>query len=170
VTRKSNLERMIDRFATQRACIDRALALIRDLPGPILELGLGKGRTFDHLRTYAPGRQIFVFDRGVYAAPELRPDADHFIEGDFRATLPHALETVGGPAALVHADIGSDDPARDAALAADLAPLIDALAQDGTVILSDRELPAPGWTDLPLPEDAGTWPYFMWRVSAGGEG
>ncbi len=162
----SNLERMIDRFTTQRACIDRALALIRDLPGPVLELGLGKGRTFDHLRTYATGREIFVFDRGVYAAPELRPDAAHFVEGDFRTTLPSALEIIGAPAALVHADIGSDDPARDAALATDLAPLVDALGQDGTVVLSDRELPAPNWIALPLPEDAGDWPYFMWRIGS----
>lgn len=164
MTGPSNLERMIDRFATQRACLDHALGLVRDLPGPIVELGLGKGRTFDHLRTYAAGREIFVFDRGVYAPPPLRPDENHFIEGDFLETLPGALERIGAPAALVHADIGSDDRAHDAALAAALAPLIDALARDGTVVVSDRELTAPNWTPVPLPAGVGDWPYFIRRV------
>lgn len=165
MTGPSNLERMIDRFATQRACLDHALGLVRDLPGPIVELGLGKGRTFDHLRTYAEGREIFVFDRGVYAPPGLRPDEDHFIEGDFRETLPHARERIGSPAALVHADIGSDDRTQDAELAAELGPLIDALVRNGAVVVSDREMTAPRWEGLPLPENAGEWPYFMWRVA-----
>lgn len=164
MSERSNLEEMIERFVTQKACLDKAIALIRDVPGPALELGLGKGRTFDHLRTHGGGREIFVFDRGVYAVPSLRPDHDHFIEGDFLKTLPHAHERIGEPAALVHADMGSDDPVRDAELAAELAPLIDALARAGAVVLSDREMEAPRWTPLPLPDDAGDWPYFMWRV------
>lgn len=164
MSERSNLEQMIERFITQRACLNHAIELVHDLPGPALELGLGKGRTFDHLRTHVRGREIFVFDRGVYAAPALRPDADHFIEGDFLKTLPHAHERIGEPAALVHADIGSDDPVRDDELAAELAPLIDALTRAGAVVLSDREMDAPRWTALPLPDGAGEWPYFMWRV------
>ena len=31
--------------------------------GPVIELGLGNGRTYDHLRERLPGRRIIAFDR-----------------------------------------------------------------------------------------------------------
>ncbi|MGH6887075.1 MAG: class I SAM-dependent methyltransferase, partial [Geminicoccales bacterium] len=46
----SRLDSFIRRLEAQRACLDLAAARIADLPGPVLELGLGNGRTYDHLR------------------------------------------------------------------------------------------------------------------------
>ena len=39
----SRLDSVIRRLQAQRACLDRAVDLVRDLPGPVLELGLGNG-------------------------------------------------------------------------------------------------------------------------------
>jgi hypothetical protein len=63
----SRLDSFIRRVQAQRACLDRAAELIADVPGPVLELGLGNGRTYDHLREQLPARRIFVFERLVQA-------------------------------------------------------------------------------------------------------
>ncbi len=54
-------------MTAQRDCLALAARLVADVPGPVLELGLGNGRTYDHLREILPGREIFVFDRRVAA-------------------------------------------------------------------------------------------------------
>lgn len=153
---------MIERLSTQRACIDYGLSRIGSLPGPVLELGLGKGRTYDYLRRNAGGREIYVFDRAVHAPDDCVPEPDYLTLGDFRDTLPAFLARGGAKAALVHADFGSEDAARDRRLAAELAELLTPLVQPGGLVLADRELPARGWTSLPLPQAAGNWPYFIY--------
>ena len=87
----SRLNSFIRRLEAQRDCLALAARLIADVPGPVLELGLGNGRTFDHLRSLMPDREIFVFDRRVAAHPDCIPDADHMILGDVHTTLPNAL-------------------------------------------------------------------------------
>ena len=84
----SRLDSFIRRLEAQRACLNRAAELIRGVDGPILELGLGNGRTYDHLRALFPGRAIYVFDRAVLAHPDCIPPADMIRLGDFRETLP----------------------------------------------------------------------------------
>ena len=54
---------MIPRLEAQRTCLESAIGWVATFPGPYLELGLGNGRTFDHLRQTAPDRDIFVFER-----------------------------------------------------------------------------------------------------------
>jgi hypothetical protein len=162
----SRLQRMIDRLSTQRACLDFAAAAIADLPGPVLEVGLGKGRTYSHLRSILPEREIFAFDREIHAPPDAQPAADHVFLGDFRETLPRAKERFEASAALIHADIGSEKPERDARLAADIAPLLAALAAPGAIVLSDRELAVADWTRLAAPAGTGAWEYFVYRVAA----
>ncbi|NNG05437.1 MAG: hypothetical protein HKM95_15245 [Inquilinus sp.] len=158
----SRLDRMIARLSAQRAHIEAAAALIREVPGPVLEIGLGKGRTFDHLRKLLGDREIFAYDGTLHAPAGAVPDPDHLVLGDFRETLPAAMERLPAPAALAHADFGSEDRARDAAQAAWLGPLIDGLMAPGAVVLSDRELSAPRWTAI---DGSGRdWPYFLWRV------
>ena len=46
----SRLDSFIRRLQAQRACLSEAAAQIRGVDGFVLELGLGNGRTFDHLR------------------------------------------------------------------------------------------------------------------------
>ncbi len=73
----SRLDSAIRRLQAQRACLDAAAALVAGLPGPVLELGLGNGRTYDHLREILPAREIFVFERRIAAHPASIPDERH---------------------------------------------------------------------------------------------
>ena len=56
----TRLDAAIRRLQAQRMCLDAAVAQIAGKPGIVLELGLGNGRSYDHLRTALPDRQIFV--------------------------------------------------------------------------------------------------------------
>jgi len=154
------------RLAIQLACLDFAAARIGGLPGPVLELGLGKGRTYDRIRRIMPARDIFVFDLDIHCPPALTLPSDRLFLGDFRDTLRAAGERLGRVASMVHADIGSADRARDCRLARDIGPLIDVLVRPEGLVLSDRPLPLPdgNWQRLPLPPDAArtAWPYFIW--------
>ena len=138
----SRLDQFIHRIKAQRACLNMAARLVAGMEGPILELGLGNGRTYDHLRELFPGRDIYVFERDVSAHPDCIPDAAHLLRGEFKDTVPGALARIGAPAVLIHGDIGSADTSRDAELAAWLGPVLRPLAGSGAVILSDRELGA----------------------------
>lgn len=159
----SRLDSAIRRLQAQRACLDRAASLIVGVPGPVVELGLGNGRTYDHLRHLLPGRAIFAFDRQLDAHPDCIPDAAHLVLGDFADTLPTALQRIGAPAALIHADTGTGEAARNARLAAWLAPHLARLAAPGGVILSDQELTGLAGEALPLPHGVAAGRYFLYR-------
>ena len=86
----------------------------------VLEIGLGNGRTYDHLRGLLPDRDIYVFDRQVAAHPDSIQSEGHLILGDVLETLPGLMRQLETRAALIHADIGSGDTSATAALAAAL--------------------------------------------------
>ncbi len=67
--RMSRLDSFIRRLEAQRACLNWAAELIDGLDGFALELGLGNGRTYDHLRSLFPDRAIYVCERQVAAHP-----------------------------------------------------------------------------------------------------
>jgi hypothetical protein len=159
----SRLDSAIRRLEAQRACLDHAAALIRDLPGPVVELGLGNGRTFDHLRQLLPGREIFAFDRQLAAHPDCVPDAAHLVLGDFAQTLPDALRRIGAPAALIHADTGTGETVRNARLAKWLAPHLARLAAPGGIVLSDQDLVGIAAEPLPPPAGVAAGRYFLYR-------
>lgn len=156
----SRLGAMIARLSAQQLHLDDAAAHIAEVAGPVLEIGLGKGRTYDHLRKRFPGRDIYVFDGSVHAPADVVPPADRLIIGDFRETLPAAVGNLA-PAALIHADIGSDDRAADAALAASIAPILARLLAADGLLLSDREMPDRALRKLTAPETP--WPYYRYR-------
>ena len=160
----SSLESAIRRLEAQLACLNRAAGLIADIPGPILELGLGNGRTYDHLRTLMPTRRIIVFEREPMAHPDSMPPPEDLIEGDFRETIPGALMFIRSPAALIHADIGSGDKAATAALASWLAEAVKPLCKKHTLIVSDQPLPISGTTLLPLPQNVSEGRYQMQQM------
>jgi hypothetical protein len=162
----SRLDSFIRRLEAQRACIDHAVVLAASLPGPAIEVGLGNGRTYDHLRDRAKGRAIFAFDRHVAAHPACVPDAAHLLLGDFHATLVQAASALGGKVAICHADIGSGDEAASQALGAEIAPLIDVLMAPGGIVVGDQVMRAPRWEDLPLPPGIEPGRYFIRRVRA----
>ncbi len=159
----SRLDINIRRLKAQRACLNQAAEAIRDLPGPIFELGLGNGRTYDHLREVLPGREIFVFDREVAAHPDCIPDQAHLFCGDFKDTLPTAAERFAGQVALVHADFGSANPARDARKAAFIAAYLPTILRPGGLVAADRDVAFVPSVALALPEDVAPGVYFLYR-------
>jgi hypothetical protein len=164
----SRLDTNIDRLIAQRACLDALVDALAEVPGPVVELGLGNGRTFDHLRERLPQREIFVFERQPAAHPDCRPERDHLIVGDFFDTLPGALAQLPGPAALVHADIGTGDRARNARLARWLAGAIPPLLAAGGYVAADQPLEDPRLAPLPLPSGVPTGRYHLYRRGADG--
>lgn len=159
----SRLDSFIRRLEAQRACIDFAARPGSVPDGPIFELGLGNGRTYDHLRERFRGRDIFVFERQVSAHAASIPDADHLITGDIAETLPRAVLRFRGRIAFVHSDLGSGDEARDRAMAARIAPLLaEAVAPLG-LVASDQALVIAGWQTLPPPPGIAESRYFLYR-------
>lgn len=160
----SRLDSFLRRITAQRDCLDAAADLIRDVPGPVLELGLGNGRTFDHLRQRLPGREIFVLDRRVAAHPECVPDGDHMILGDFHHTLVTALARIGRPAALAHCDMGTGDAEADWRLAGAVGPLLAPIMAAGGIVVSDQAMTVEAWERLTPPPGVAPGRYHMWRV------
>ena len=160
----SRLDSFLRRITAQRDCLDAAVELIRNVPGTVLELGLGNGRTFDHLRQRLPGREIFVFDRRVAAHFDCIPDDDHMILGDFHDTLGTALERLGQPAALAHCDMGSGDGQVDSRLAGTVGPLLAPIMAAGGIVVSDQEMTVEAWEPRTLPLSVAPGRYYMWRV------
>ena len=163
----SRLDAFIRRLTAQRACLDAAAEMLAGHPGPVLEIGLGNGRTYDHLRTLFPDRGIFVFERKVAAHPSCTPDDDHLLLGDIHDTIPTAMERIKHPVALAHADIGSGDKAADQKTGAYLGSVLTPLMAQGGILISDQNLDLPELEQLPLPEGIEPGRYYMYRMNSG---
>tara|TARA_R110002072_G_scaffold105447_6_gene230443 strand:- start:3086 stop:3577 length:492 start_codon:yes stop_codon:yes gene_type:complete len=161
----SRLDSFIRRVSAQRDCLNMAKDLVADVPGPVLELGLGNGRTYDHLRELFPDRDIFVFDRRVAAHPDCIPDEAHMILGDITETLATAQDRIGAKAAFAHCDIGTGEKESNARLIATIAPMVDALMTPGGIVCSDQEYTVTRWQALPLPDGVRPGRYFVNRVN-----
>jgi hypothetical protein len=159
----SRLDSFIRRLQAQRACLDLAARLIADLPGPVVEIGLGNGRTYDHLRCLLPDRPIYVFERRVDPHPSCRPPDEFLFVGDIARTLPTALGRMRRRAALVHADIGCGHPEVTARNTRKLARYLPTIVAPGAVIVSDQRLEVR-WTEpLSLPEGVEPGRYYLYR-------
>ena len=159
----SRLDSFIRRLEAQRACLNRAAELVREIDGFVLELGLGNGRTYDHLRELFQGRDIYVCERRVAAHPDCIPPDDRLLLGDLRETLPAARGWLTGKVAFAHLDAGTGDAAANKALAAELMPLVVPLLCAGGVLASDPVMDHPDLTSLPLPEGVATGRYHLYR-------
>jgi hypothetical protein len=158
----SRLESMIRRLTTQRICLDWAALQVALLEGPILEFGLGNGRTYDHLRRILPHRDIFVFDRQVGAHPDSIPPDDYLVLGEFRQTAKTSVPRFKGKAALIHADVGSGDPIASVALASELCPSWVLMLRADGLLLSDQPLNDANLAPIALPE-VTPGRYFVFR-------
>lgn len=159
----SRLDSFIQRLQAQRACLDWAVEAISDVPGAIIEIGLGNGRTYDHLRAKQTGREIFVFERQVAAHPDCIPDPDHLILGDLAETLPGAAHRLPA-AALIHVDIGTGDEVATRATADWLGPRLAPLIAPGGLVLSDQRLDLPGCPSCPPPVAVPAGRYFIYQA------
>ena len=162
----SRLDSFIRRVTAQRDCLNRTAELLHGREGVILELGLGNGRTFDHLRELFPDKEIFVFERKVAAHPDCLPDDRHLILGEIRETLPGALTRLGPTVLLVHADVGSGNPEVDRQFAGFLTNVLSPCLLPGAMVLSDQDLRPDHWDEVELPPGTRPRRYFMYRTRA----
>ena len=159
----SRLDSFIRRLEAQRACLDAAAQMVRSLDGPILELGLGNGRTYDHLRQLFPEREILVCERHIAAHPDCIPPAEFLLLGDMRETLRAARGRLEGRVALAHLDPGTGDVDANRALACDLAPLIAPLLRPGGILVSEPAIQLSELVGLALPSDVAPGRYHLYR-------
>jgi hypothetical protein len=144
----------------QRDILNAIGDAVREMEGPVLELGLGNGRTFDHLRERFPGRRIIVFDRAVGSHKTSTPDPENMVIGDIRET---ARKLIGINAALVHVDIGTGYDEKDAITLTWLPQLAAALLAPHGMVASGLELKHPQLEPLPLPPTVDEGRYFLYR-------
>jgi hypothetical protein len=151
---------MLRRLAAQRDGLDWAVQTTRDVAGDLLDMGLGNGRTYDHLREIAPGRRIWVIDRVLQCHPSCRPPAEDFLQGEAEAML-RRLRDEGRKIALAHYDFGSGIKENDVAEAARLSPAIAAVMAPGGVIVSGQ--PLIGFESLVGPPTIAPDRYLFYR-------
>jgi hypothetical protein len=159
----SRLDSFIRRLQAQRACLGLAAALVRELDGPVLELGLGNGRTYDHLRELCPEREIFVCERDVAAHPDCVPPSPYLLIGDMRLTLRSERWRLDGRVVLAHLDAATGDAAASAAFAREIAPLIVPLLCQGAVLCSEPALSEAELAPLTLPDGVPNGRYYLYR-------
>lgn len=166
----SRLDSFIRRLDAQRLCLAWAVTASREVAGAALEVGLGNGRTYDHLRELLAGsRPIFALDRALNAHPDCAPDAAHLLLGEFRDTLPRIAARLGRGVAIVHADTGSGDTAASRDQGRWLPGALDPLLAAGAVVASDQDMApaaALGWEAQPAPDGAAPGRYFLYRKRA----
>ncbi|WP_274626717.1 class I SAM-dependent methyltransferase [Arvimicrobium flavum] len=156
----SRLDSFIRRVTAQRDCLNHVVSLIGDLSGPVVELGLGNGRTYDHLREKLPDRRIVAFDRKFAAHLSCVPGPENLILGEISET---ARSFIGLDASLVHADIGTGYADRDAETLAWLPDLVAALLRSGGMSASGLELHHPQLAPVDLPASVPVQRYFLYR-------
>lgn len=149
----SRLDSAIRRLMAQKTALEWAIEAVPGGDGPVLELGLGNGRTYDHLREIAPDRPIYVFERDVAAHPDCVPPDEHLFLGDFTESLPRAIKQLGAVAVLAHLDIGTGVKADSTRLAERIAPLVRELLAPGALVVSDQDI--ADWSDCRLDTPAG---------------
>jgi hypothetical protein len=160
----SRLDSFIARMQAQRDCLNFLKPAVDSLPGPICEVGLGNGRTYDHLRGLFPGRDIYVFERKVAAHPDCVPADDHLFLGEARESIPRAAQMLGGTAALIHTDLGTGDHEANVAIGKWLGPALDLLAVPGGYVLANQPLEVARWSRLADPPGVPKDRYFLYRV------
>jgi len=159
----TRLDSAIRRLTAQRDLLNWACDAIAPT-GLVLELGLGNGRTYDHLRTRLPGREIYVFERSPAPHPDCFPPKEYLIVGDLFETLPLFTERFGqGAAALVHIDIGTGDEEANRRLAHRLSPLLESLLQPDGLLLGDRAFEMPRCVDISSETGVPEGRYFVYR-------
>lgn len=162
----SRLDKTLRRLQAQRACLAFAFAEIAGPPGPVLELGLGLGRTFDHLRRHLPAYEIHVFDRVNGAYADCQPEPGRLHLGEIDETLPRLAGGLAGRVVLANADLGSHDREGNRRVAALCAQLLPPLMAPGGIVLSDLPLELAGCAALPLPAGAEDGSYYLYRMNA----
>lgn len=157
----SRLESMRRRLTAQIDGLNWAAALIAPLPGDVLELGLGNGRTYDHLRENLPSRRIWVIDRVLQPHPSCIPPTEDFLQGEADDML-RDLAQRGAQMALAHYDFGFGVKELDVAEGKRLSPLIAALMVPEGLVVSQQ--PLVGFTQIDGPDTIDKDRYLFYRM------
>jgi hypothetical protein len=160
----TRLDSVIRRLQAQRSLLDWAAGEVASRPGLVLELGLGNGRTYDHLRERLPGRDIYAFDRQLAAHPSCIPSKERLFLGDIFETLPAFAQMAGpGSAVLIHSDLGSGDEEANRRLVLRLSPILEPLLAPGALMIADRAYDLPGCEDISAQTGVSEGRYFVYR-------
>lgn len=157
----SRLDTFINRMSAQRDILNH---VARDLglppEGDVLEVGLGNGRTYSHLRELFPDRRAIAFDRAMNAHRSSAPQEDDFVVGEINET---GKKFAGTGAALVHADIGTGYPDKDAVTLSWLPQMVVEMLRSGGYAISGLPLEHPELSELPRLPTVNEGRYFMYR-------
>ncbi|WP_299962946.1 class I SAM-dependent methyltransferase [uncultured Roseobacter sp.] len=157
----SRLESMRRRLTAQIDGLNWAAKATAGLTGDVLEMGLGNGRTYDHLRERMPDRRIWVIDRQLRAHPDCIPPERDFLEGEADAMLTD-LARRSARMVLTHYDFGIGVPEDDAAEALRLSALIAPVMVPGGLVVTQQAM--TGFTQIPGPESIAQGRYFFYRA------
>lgn len=157
----SRLDGFIARMQSQREILNHVQENSMIAPdGVILEIGLGNGRTYDHIRERFPSNRIIVFDRAVGSHPASTPPEQDLILGDIKDTIQ---QFAGRNIALAHADIGTAYPEKDARTLTWLPQSVAAALAPNGIAVSGLPLDNPELEPLPLPDGVEPGRYYFYR-------
>lgn len=157
----SRLDSMLRRLTAQRDGLNWAVAQISDTAGDVLDMGLGNGRTYDHLREILPDRRIWVMDRVLQCHPSSTPPAEDFLQGEAEPILEKLAQ--GGPKiAMAHYDFGRGIKDEDVAEAARLSPMIAQVMLPGGLLISGQ--PLVGFEQINGPDTIAPDRYLFYRA------
>lgn len=158
----SRLDSFIRRLTAQREILNWAIAKVRDRRDLVLEIGLGNGRTYDHLRLGLGDDRIYAFDRANNANPRSFPPDDRLVLGEFADTLPAFAARHPQAAGLVHSDVGLGDLEANARQVVNMANWLPPLLASGGMLLSDQQLSHPALILQPMPVQIPAERYFLY--------
>lgn len=159
----SRLDSFINRMTAQRDILNHVRNALILPDGAVLEVGLGNGRTYSHLREIFADRRIVAFDRQFAAHKTLAPEPQDFIEGEIRNT---GQKFIGTDAALVHADIGTGYPEKDAVTLQWLPDMVVGMLVEGGIAVSGLPLAHPKLEQMPRLPHIEDGRYFYYRKTA----
>jgi len=148
------------RLSAQRDGLEWAAEQTRDMNGDALDMGLGNGRTYDHLREILD-RRIWVIDRVLQCHPSCVPPSQDFLEGEAEEML-QKLAATGAKIVLAHYDFGFGIKEKDVEEAARLSPAIARVMVPGGVIVSGQ--PLVGFKAVDGPVGIAKDRYYFYRA------
>ena len=157
----SRLDSMLRRFTAQRDGLNWAGAEIAGVSGDVLDMGLGNGRTHDHLRETLPDRRVWVIDRVLQCHPSCVPPEEDFLQGEAVPMLER-LKQGGHKIVLAHYDFGFGVKEQDVAEAAAMSPVIASVMAKGGIVVSGQ--PLVGFEELKGPEGIPEGRYLFYRA------
>lgn len=157
----SRLDSMLRRLAAQRDGLNWAAEKTRGMAGDVVDLGLGNGRTYDHLREILPNRRIWVIDRVLQCHPSCTPPEADFLQGEAEPMLEKLAQS-GARIVLAHYDFGFGIKDKDVAEAARLSPLIARVMVPGGYLVSGQ--PLVGFEQIKGPDTIAPDRYLFYRA------